>query len=188
MSRRFSSWGLIAALLFGCQLGVAAEVDAMTERDPEDPSILRRPFSADEIRRAWVPGLVLELQRKTSEGERLERWTVMASDADGTYIEYATFDAEGAVTGEPRLERTAWVELRDHASFKADRSRREKTTRETALGTLDGWLYTVEDPESGTLSEFFFARSYPGAPVQVRVTRGEELIMELIQLARHRSE
>ncbi len=155
-----------------------------SELDSEDPSLLRRPFTADEIRRAWVPGLILEFSRKTPEGETLERWTVMASDEGGAYIEYATLDDEGNVVDEPRLERSEWVELRDHASFKADRSRREAATRETALGELDGWLYTVDDPDTGMFSEFFFARSLPGAPVHVRVTRGGELVMELNQLAR----
>ena len=104
-----------------------------------------------------MPGLTLELHRKTAEGETLERWTVMAADDDGAYIEHATLDESGAVTGEPALQRSGWIELRDHATFKADRSRREAVTRVTALGELDGWLYTVDDADTGTLSEFFFA-------------------------------
>lgn len=187
MTHRFPFRGLIAVLWLGCLFCVALPVGAF-ERDPEDPSILLRPFTAEQIRSAWVPGLTLELSRKTPEGEKLERWTVMASDAEGAYIEYATLDAEGSVEGEPRLERSTWLELRDHASFKADRSRRVTITRDTELGELAGWLYTVDDRGTGTVSEYFFARAYPGAPVHVRVTRGEELVMELSQLARHRPE
>ena len=59
---------------------------------------------------------------------------------------------------------------------------------ETPLGRLAGWLYIVEDEEQGARSEFFFARSLPGAPVWARVTNGDEIVMEMVQIDRRQTE
>jgi len=72
------------------------------------------------------------------------------------------------------------------ALFPADRTRREKVTRDTPLGELEGWLYTVENADAGTVSEFFFAEKLPGAPVHMRVTRDGEVLTEMTQIERHR--
>lgn len=152
--------------------------------DPQDPTILRRPFTADQIRAAWTPGLSLTLRRTTPEDEIFERWTVVGADAEAAEIEYATVDADGHVTGEPRVERSTWNELRDHATFPAAHSTMEETVRDTDLGMLDGWLYVVRDEQAGTVTEFFFARSLPGAPVQMRVSRDGAPVLELAQIER----
>jgi len=148
------------------------------------PPILERPFTADQIREAWGAGLVLDLRHSDSDGVVFERWTVVATDLEGAEIEYRTIDEDGASIGEPRRARSGWDELRDHASFPADLSRREETTLQTPLGPLEGWLYSVQDPQAGTQTEFFFAHQFPGAPVQMRVTRGGELIAEMVQFSR----
>ena len=77
--------------------------------------------------------------------------------------------------------------LRRH-HFPADRATFQETTLETPLGTLDGWLYTIRNEADGTVTTMFFAESLPGAPVVVRETRGDELIMEMTQLTRTRPE
>jgi len=152
--------------------------------DAHDPTILRRPFTAEEIRAEWAPGLTLTMRRTTPDAEVLARWTVVAADTEGVDIEYATVDAGGQVVGEPRVERSSWVELRDHATFSAAHATSEETVRDTALGMLNGWVYTVRDDEAGTVTELFFARSLPGAPVEMRMTRDGAVVMELSQIAR----
>lgn len=161
-----------------------ADADIAEHLDPDDPMILRRPFTADEIRDGWVPGLSIDVRRATPDGEVLERWTVVGHDAGGADIEYRTLDADGNPTDEARTVRSPWTELRDHATFPADRATREAATRETPLGTLDGWVYVVRNENAGSVTEMFFAESMPGAPITVRTTRGDELLMEMSQLKR----
>ena len=190
---------LVAGLAGGSGCGAPAEAPppvahASTDTsrapllDADDPTLLVRPFSAEEIRREWTAGLTLDLRRRTPEGEELERWIVVSADAEGADIGYVALDADGAPIGEQRVERAGWIELRDHASFPAEHATREEAKRETALGPLDGWIYTVRDEPSGTVSEFFFAASLPGAPVEMRMTRGDELLLELAQIARSRAD
>lgn len=183
---------IVAALvLAGCAgaepVPEAAEPSGQ-ELDASDPTILRRPFTAEEIRDEWTVGLTLKIASTTLEGETVERWTVVAADDEGADIEYVMLDAEDNAIGEPRVEHAGWIELRDHASFLAASSRRKEVTRDTALGRLDGWLYTVEEANGDNVTEFFFAKSLPGAPVHVRMARGDELLMEMRQLERSRPE
>jgi hypothetical protein len=51
---------------------------------------------------------------------------------------------------------------------------------------LDGWFYTVRDNAHGTVTEYFFADSLPGAPVQLRQTLDGKLVMEMEQVRRSR--
>ena len=153
--------------------------------DPEDPTLLARPFTAEEIRDEWVEGFQLTIRRSGPDGEGIERWTVVAADSDGAEIEYTTLDENGKVEGEPPVRRSEWVELRDHAAFPAEGATREWVSRTTALGDHEGWLYRVPD-ESGTVSEFFFVPALPGAPVEMRVLDGEVTVISLIQLGRFR--
>jgi hypothetical protein len=39
----------------------------------------------------------------------------------------------------------------------------------------------VRDDEAGTVTEFFFAESFPGAPVHMRVMAGVQIVMEMQQ-------
>jgi hypothetical protein len=157
-----------------------------TEVDPDDPTILVRPFTAEQIRDEWVPGLRLLMRRTTPDATRVERWTVIAADDDGADIEYATIADDGAVNGEPPVEHSTWVELRDHATFPASQSTREWVARTTGLGEYEGWLYRVADDSADTVQEFFFVPELPGAPVQMRILKGGTAVFELEQTARLR--
>lgn len=150
------------------------------------PIILDPPFTSEQIRDAWVEGLELKIRRQTDGMEVLERWRVIAADADGATIESVVIDAAGTAVSEPRAQTSSWDELRDHAAFPADRVRREAVNRETALGAFDGRLYTVTDPESGTVSEYFFADAFPGAPLVMRVVKDGEVVAQFEQIERGR--
>jgi hypothetical protein len=154
------------------------------DRDPGDPTLLMTPFTAEEIRAAWVEGLQLSLNRTGPDGPELQRWTVVGADAEGVDIAYQSLDPSGAAGGQPVVQRSSWSELRDHASYPADRASRQRTRRETPLGTLEGWLYTVRDQETGTVTELFFADELPGAPVEMITREDGEVVSKLQQVAR----
>ena len=179
---------LLVLSLLGCGNAEppAEQARVDVDLDPENPSILARPFTAEEIRDEWVPGLRLLMRRSSPEAITIERWTVVAADLEGVEIEYATIGDDGSVEGEPSVNRSSWIELRDHASVPAAYSTREWVGRSTGLGELEGWLYRVADPAATSVQEFFFVPSLPGAPVQMRILDGEAAIFELEQTARLR--
>jgi len=179
---------IVLLFLTGCGNGDGRveQEDAIVEFDPQDPSILVRPFSAEEIRDEWVPGFRLLMRRSFPEDTRIERWTVVSADDDGVEIEYATIADDGSVEGEPSVSRSKWTELRDHAAFPVAHSTREWVSRETALGDFEGWLYRVTEPDAAVVNEFFFVPELPGAPVQMRTLEGDAIVFELEQTARLR--
>jgi len=184
---------IVAAMLFAvvpmCGCGAAQDpaVEASRPTAPtEAPEFLPRPFTAEQIREEMVVGFRLRTSWKTSKGTKYSLWTVVEADAEGVEIEYADLDESGAVLGKPSVERSTWVELRDHASFPVAGASREETTRATPLGGLDGWVYFVADEVEGTTTEFFFAKQFPGAPAHMTTTRGDEPILEMAQLERFR--
>jgi len=186
---RHASFVLAMILVaLGCGGGgnLDEQVEAVVDLDPDDPSILMRPFSAEEIRDEWVPGFRLLMRRTFPQGTQVERWTVVSADDEGVEIEYATIADDGSVEGEPTVTRSTWVQLRDHASFPSAHSTREWVSRETVLGNFEGWFYRVADPVAAVVNEFFFVPELPGAPVQMRVLEGETTVLELEQTARLR--
>jgi hypothetical protein len=180
----------LTVLFLGCGTADDPVVPAAptVNLDPEDPTILMRPFTAEEIRDEWVAGLRLLMRHSFPEETRIERWTVVAADNEGVEIEKTTIADDGSVEGEPSVTRSAWTELRDHASFPAAHSTREWVSRSTALGEFEGWLYRVADPNAAVVQEFFFVPTLPGAPVQMRILEGGATVFELEQTARLRPE
>jgi hypothetical protein len=185
-----------AAVAVGCgdDAPVADEAQATaepapilaSETEPGDPTLIKRPFTAEEIRAEWVPGLRLLMRRSDPEETRTERWTVVSADDVGAEIEYAAIADDGSIVGEPTVGRSTWIELRDHASFPAAASSREWVTRSTQLGEFEGWLYRVAKDGAATVQEFFFVPEMPGAPVHMRILEGDTTIFELEQTARLR--
>jgi hypothetical protein len=169
----------------GNDLDVAATTASPIELEPGDPSLVRRPFTAEEIRDEWVAGFRLLIRRTTPEGASVERWTVLSADDEGAEIEYAILDEDNNVS-ESAVRGTTWAELRDHASFPAATATREWVTRSTGLGTYDGWLYRVTGGDGAAIEEYFFVPSLPGAPVQMKIVNGDHTVFELEQMARLR--
>jgi hypothetical protein len=187
MRRSASLIFVLTVLAIGCGGDIQPEQPQAPDiGDQTQSAVMEFPFTADEIRDEWVTGLILNVRRSHPEGTSFERWTVVNADERGADIEYVTTDGSGNAIGEPRIEHTTWVELRDHASFPATHSTREWVSRSTQIGDLEGWLYRVSDPETGTVQEFFFAAKVPGAPVQMRILDGEDTVYELEQLMRMR--
>ncbi len=91
--RRHAATGLTLVLLaIGCGgAGSPGEqLEAVVDLDPDDPSILMRPFSAEEIRDEWVPGFRLLMRRSYPERTLIERWTVVSADDEGVEIGFTS--------------------------------------------------------------------------------------------------
>ncbi|MBI4879395.1 MAG: hypothetical protein HY812_07005 [Planctomycetes bacterium] len=155
--------------------------------DPDDPTILRRPFTAQQIRDEMVPGFTVKLLRRTAGArDRFELWRVVEADAESVVIESCPLDAGGAPAGQASREASTWVELRNHAAFPAERASLSEETLETPLGALDCWLYRVADSETGAVREFHFAKALPGPPVRY-ATLKDGLPLEVVtQVERRR--
>jgi hypothetical protein len=182
---------LVFVFGLGCGPG-GDDVPATGESQPEEPTadvpkveMLPTPFTAEQIRDEWVVGFNLTMLRKKHGRDVYQRWSVVDADADSLKIEYVTVDADGEPIAVPVVQGATWVGLRDHAAFPAATATREEVTRETPLGTLDGWVYTVREKPPGTVTEYFFAKQYPGAPVHTLTTREGEFVMEMSQIERN---
>lgn len=181
----------VVIALWGCQPtpeggspeGGSPETSAPEAAEPGE--MLATPFTAEQIRDEWIEEFSLLMQKGSPSGGTLERWTVLAADEEGVEIEFAPVNHQGEAAGDPQRSRSTWEALRDHAAFPAALASREEAIRETPLGQLDGWLYKVRGEDGGE-TEYFFAKSLPGAPVQMRVTQDDTLILEMTQIERHR--
>lgn len=179
---------LVLCVLLGCGAPSepTPEADSASAGTPASarPAVLETPYTAEQIRDAWVEGLALRMENETRFGKQYQRWTVVSADGEGADIEYLEIDADGKPIGPPQVRRSLWVELRDHARFPADACTRTEETRQTPLGEHDGWVYTLRDDANKVVTEFFFAHDLPGAPVSMVVRQDGQVIQEMIQAAR----
>ena len=171
---------MVVVVALGCA-GEPAPPEPATETRTLEP-----PFTAEQIRDEWQPGLTIVFHFLFPDRQEWQRWTVVEADAETAVIQYLPLDAQGQPAGPPEHAPSRWVELRDHALFPAADARRERVSRETALGTFEGWLYTVDDSGAETTSSFFFADELPGAPLWMETRSGERPMLTLNQIARQR--
>lgn len=181
--RSVRRWAALAALLpiIACAPEPAAE-----EPPPAAAETLPAPFTAEQIRGEWTPGLTIVFHFNFPDRQEWQRWTVVEADADTAVIEYLPLDARGQPVATPQRAPSRWTELRDHALFPAAEARRERVDRETVLGRFEGWLYTVRDPRAETMSRYFFADELPGAPLWMETRQAQEVLLTLNQIARQR--
>ena len=135
--------------------------------------ILPTPYTAEEVRDAWVEGFEVTTRTRSAEGEIYSRTRVIAWSETGFGLVEIQVDERGRPLKRDVSRYTGtWEELRAHALFPVSRASRERTEWDTPLGQLEGWLYLVRG-EEGTM-EFFFADDLPGPPVVSR-RQGEGL-------------
>ena len=175
---------LLPALACGTRPAEEAPAAAPAPAEARQADYLEVPFTAEQIRDAWVPGLTLVLHFNHPDRQEWQRWTVVAADEEKAEIEYLPLDSQGQPAAPPQRAPSAWTDLRDHALFAAADAKRERTQRETAFGQLDGWLYEVRDPQAESMTRFFFADDLPGAPVWMETTSGETVMLTVHQIAR----
>jgi hypothetical protein len=177
-------WTILLALLALAACGTEPASEAPGPDPAAVAETLAVPFTAEQIRDEWTPGLTIVFHFNFPDRQQWQRWTVVAADADGAMIEYQDLDAQGQPVAPPQRAPSRWDELRDHALFPAAEARRERVSHETVLGQLEGWLYEVDDPQTETVKKLFFADELPGAPVWMETRRGEEIQLTLNQIAR----
>ncbi len=166
-----------------CALSWSAVPAVVAAGDEPAGEALPTPFTAEQIRGGFAAGQVVDVRTWSPAGEAFQRWHVLEATAEACTMESVAIDGDGRPAGEPTASTTSWTELRDHARFPADRATRERCWRETALGTLEGWRYTVEGPD-GSTTTFFFADAYPGAPVWMRTLADGEPVFLMEQIRR----
>lgn len=137
---------------------------------------LPTPYSAEQIRDAWKLGMQVVTRYTTPEGVSFSRAVVTAWSAEKVSMTDQAIDERGGANGELAAFEATWTELRDHALFLTSKASRERATRKTPLGALDGWLYQVEEEDGD--SEFFFPDRYPGAPfIYAKNRDGEQIFL-----------
>ncbi len=146
---------------------LAASISA---QDAATDDCLPTPYTAEQIRDSWPLGMQVVTRYTTPGGVNSSRTVVTAWSPEKVSMTDQGVDKRGGAVGEVRAFDATWEELRDHARFLIATSSRERTTRETPLGELDGWQYRVEE-EDGGVSEFFFPDRFPGAPVVYSKTK-----------------
>ena len=184
----------VALLMFVVSVGIAgcgasraargggAENSAPVDASAEAEEMAPPPATAEQIRGVWVPGLVVELRTDGKAGG--EQIRVVDADEHGVEVEFATIDADGGLVGEIQRRGFQWQELASHGLFPASLTVRERSMRDTPLGTLEGWTYRVSSATGEGETELFFADSMPGMPVLTRVRQPGGEVVETAQVYR----
>ncbi len=154
---------LLASLLLALP-AAAEENPAAAAEEERETEHLPTPYTAEQIRDSFQPGLHLVTRFTTPQGTVKRLTTVSDWSEEGVALEDVALDSEGHPTGDVSLVQATWEELRQHAQFAATEATRRRAKQRTALGELEGWLY-VHHSKEGVTSTFFFPDEYPGSPV-----------------------
>ena len=182
---------IVLLLVAACASPDSQEVPASTATsDPAAASSTApTPFTAAEIR-DWNPTGTRLVFRIEDVGRPPVLQTILFVDGDqNRAVMEASIKTEDGVLIEEadRTERT-WVELRDHAAFPVERTKRDAVTVDVPIGRLACWLYTVTSTENGvvTTRTFYFAKRRPGPPVRAETLVDGELVsrMDMIEDSR----
>jgi len=171
---------VITALLLGAIITSCSTTPQLL--DPEDPTILLRPYTVEQIQSEWQPGLeVLFQQWHAVTGESTDRMYVIEANESGATIEVTTtanHDGRNKVT---KFE-TTWEQLRNHATYSASDATRSEVTIDTPMGPRDCVHYQfIAD---GRTTDLFFAQDLPGPPVLTEVRKDGELVSSVKQVSR----
>jgi hypothetical protein len=139
------------------------------------PDHLPTPFTAAEIRDASVPGRETRSLVECAGADPVIRATrFISGDADGGYRDTWMETPDGRRLGEPERAHSTWLQLQEHASMPADRTRIDEETFEVPAGRFDGWRYTRTDEDG--VNSFWFARSAPGMPLRYEQRAGDDVV------------
>ncbi len=146
-------------------------------------AIASPPFSASQIRDATSVGRTYRY-RVEQHGKPPAIRTMCFSrvgEADCT-ITITMAAEDGSRLTEPTSSDSTWDDLVGHASYPADTTTVEDASVTTPAGEFDCLLYRSTDPTSGHMSQAFFARALPGAPVSLRICSGDQLVISMLLL------
>ena len=133
------------------------------------------PFTADQIRDAFVPGRIVRSRIVMRGAEPVVRVRQsLRAEADSGVYRFWTEGPDGQPLGEPEEGASNWLELQGHASMPIDATTIEPVSIDIPMGHYDGLLYTRVDGD--TVDTFWFATELPGAPVRMEQHVGGELV------------
>ena len=142
-----------------------------------------RLFDAAALRDGFVLGTKLRMRIEAAGAPVIEEeWTVVGHTPDGCTIRTVSRDTEGTVLKEEEGTST-WAELEEHASFPAADTLVSDDQTTTPAGTFETRRYVVKDPD-GTTRVMHFAKSFPGPPVRMEITKNGALVLSMTMLAR----
>jgi hypothetical protein len=136
---------------------------------------LPTPYSAEQIRAAWQPGLVVETRTVASSEQTIERLAVVSATTESVTIRRELLGADGSAREAAREFTATWPELRDHARFAAEGATRERAECRSGLGRMPGWRYATRDAKGEPVT-MCFADATPGPPVEYESQREGKLL------------
>jgi len=140
------------------------------------------PYSVYQIRAGCPYGRSVEYRiEKAGETPTVERWSFAPVDGETVNVTTETFDAVGNSAGPPKTSSAKWTELHEHARFPQAATTIQDETVSLPAGTFDCMHYTVT--KGDVVSSFWFARSLPGPPVKMEVTKGGKTVMTMTMQA-----
>ncbi|MEO1339087.1 MAG: hypothetical protein AAFV29_25815, partial [Myxococcota bacterium] len=155
-------------LLIACSSTGIQTPEANTDRSQHAP----RPFSAEQISRAWRLHSV-RTYRTVQKGKPavISKTQVVEHNAKGVTMLNASYDESGKPLEAPKPSTATWTQLMEHATFPSNRTTIEDATVDIAAGRFVVWKYTVRPSgqqgsgQQGAVRRFYFAKDQPGAPV-----------------------
>jgi hypothetical protein len=142
------------------------------------PATLPTPYTTEQIRDAWQPGLSVEMRVIAAGGESRRRLTVVSATPDAVVIREESVAANGAASEPPTESSARWSELRDHALFEASKATRERAECRSQLGAMPGWRYVVPQADGSTVT-MCFADATPGPPVEYEAARDGKRLLRM---------
>ena len=160
---------MAVALAVACGPPPSSATDATAEAAPY-------PFTVLQIRAGCAPGRTIEYRvEKEGEPPRRERWSFAEADPETARITTTTFDTEGKQVGPPVVETARWTELHEHAHFPFAATTINAEPITLPAGTFETMRYVVT--KGDLVKTYWFARSLPGPPVRLEVSKGGKPVM-----------
>jgi hypothetical protein len=165
---------VLAGSVIAVALGIAcgpppSAADATAEAAPY-------PFTVLQIRAGCAPGRTIEYRVEApGEAARTERWSFAEADPETAKITTTTFDTDGKQVGPPVVETAKWTELHEHAHFPQAATTIDVEPITLPAGTFETMRYVVT--KGDVVKTYWFARSLPGPPVRLEVSKGGKTVM-----------
>jgi hypothetical protein len=119
------------------------------------------PYQADELQAALTPGTEIKYRGEIMGEVSIRELTVTAADDAGVTIRTRLLDTEGNLIVDQGEESDTWEAWTMAGFFEARNTTRKQATVEVPAGTLDTWLYEI-DQGDGRVTRYHFDRNRPG--------------------------
>jgi hypothetical protein len=158
-------------VLVGAVLGSLGGACSRPPAAPQAEIVAPYPYTVEEIRAGCNFGRAIEYDVRDANGQiQMERWVFRPIDPLTVEITTQSFDEKGGPVGTPAVETDKYAELHEHARFPQNATVIDEATVRLAAGTYDCMHYVVT--QGDTVKEFWFAKTLPGPPVKMTITKG----------------